>query len=82
MVESLDLLSDMVCNMFLAVPNKNVTVPKWDSPPFKSDHLKVQLKVVPVKDVRSLNVVWPIPDLHAYYNTKVRMQITSFMFSY
>lgn len=68
--ESLDVLTDMIVGMFAEVPNYNVVIPHWKEPPFLADHLQVQLKVVPVKDVRSLNLIWPIPDLHQYYQTK------------
>ena len=60
----------MIVGMFAEVPNYNVVIPHWKEPPFLADHLQVQLKVVPVKDVRSLNLIWPIPDLHQYYQTK------------
>ncbi|GAU94160.1 hypothetical protein RvY_05985 [Ramazzottius varieornatus] len=68
--ENLDVLTNMVFGMFAEVPNYNVTIPHWKEPPFSAEHLQCQLKVVPVKDVRSLNLVWPIPDLHQYYHTK------------
>ncbi|XP_055333075.1 insulin-degrading enzyme-like isoform X2 [Paramacrobiotus metropolitanus] len=68
--ESLDILTDMVVNMFSEVPNKNVTVPHWERPPFAPEQLQTQLKMVPVKDVRSLNIVWPTPDFHPFYKTK------------
>ena len=70
-LESLDALTEMVGRMFGEVPNKQVTLPHWDEAPFKPEHLAKQLYMVPVKDIRSLNVVWNVPDLHQFYKTKV-----------
>ena len=70
-LESLDALTEMVGRMFSEVPNKQVTLPHWKEAPFKSEHLAKQLYMVPVKDIRSLNVVWNVPDLHQFYKTKV-----------
>ena len=33
--------------------------------------LQLQAHVVPVKDIRSLSVTWPIPDLHEHYKSSV-----------
>ncbi|KAK2177670.1 hypothetical protein NP493_586g01027 [Ridgeia piscesae] len=67
--ESLDELSDLVVPLFAGVTNKNVTVPEWPEPPFGPDQLKLTARVVPVKDIRNLNVMWPIPDLQPYYKS-------------
>ncbi|OQV24525.1 Insulin-degrading enzyme [Hypsibius exemplaris] len=68
--ESLDALTEMVGGMFSLVPNKHVVIPHWKDAPFKTEHFKTQLNVVPVKDIRSLNIVWNIPDLHTFYKSK------------
>ena len=76
--ESLDELSDIVVRLFRDVPNKQVKVPHWTEVPFKEEHLRMQLKVVPVSDIRSLSIIWTIPDLFPFYKTKV----CSFLYSF
>ncbi|XP_041369113.1 insulin-degrading enzyme-like [Gigantopelta aegis] len=67
--ESLDELTNMVVPLFGHSKNKNVTVPQWDDNPFGSDQLQLKITVAPVKDIRSMNVTWPIPDLDPYYSS-------------
>ncbi|XP_067129485.1 insulin-degrading enzyme [Centruroides vittatus] len=67
--ESLDDLSDMVISLFADAQNKSVDVPKWDEHPFGPEQLKTRGYVVPVKDIRNLNITFPIPDLQPYYRT-------------
>ncbi|XP_022094344.1 insulin-degrading enzyme-like [Acanthaster planci] len=68
--ESLDELSDMVVPLFAEVENKNVITPEWLQHPFTQDHLEMKCNVVPVKDIRQLNVSFPIPDLRKHYKSK------------
>ncbi|CAL1267103.1 unnamed protein product [Larinioides sclopetarius] len=65
--ESLEELMDIVVPLFSKVTNKNVEIPEWKEHPFDSEHLKLEGYVVPVKDVRTLNVSFPIPDLRHEY---------------
>uniref|UniRef100_A0A1W7RAD0 Insulin-degrading enzyme n=1 Tax=Hadrurus spadix TaxID=141984 RepID=A0A1W7RAD0_9SCOR len=65
--ESLDELADMVVSLFSGAQNKSVTVPRWDEHPFSPEQLKTQGYVVPVKDIRNLNITFPIPDLQPHY---------------
>ena len=37
-------------------------------------HKQKKLLVVPVKDIRTLSMVWPIPDLQPYYTSNVRVK--------
>ena len=37
--------------------------------------LKVELKVVPIKDIKQLNISFPIPDVNQYYESKVSFLI-------
>lgn len=61
----------MVVNLFSAVKNKNVEVPKWEEHPFTYDQLRTCAYVVPIKDIRNLNIVFPAPDLLEYYKSAV-----------
>ncbi|GIY21913.1 insulin-degrading enzyme [Caerostris extrusa] len=67
--ESLEELMDIVIPLFSKVANKNVEYPEWKEHPFDSDHLKLEGYVVPVKDIRTLNVSFPIPDLRQEYRS-------------
>ncbi|XP_046548482.1 insulin-degrading enzyme-like [Haliotis rubra] len=68
--ESLDQLSEMVVPLFAGVENKSVSVPEWNIHPFGPDQLQRNVCVVPVKDLRQMNVSWSLPDLHPYYTSK------------
>ncbi|ELU09335.1 hypothetical protein CAPTEDRAFT_155510 [Capitella teleta] len=65
--ETLDELTDLVLPLFTQTENRNVTIPEWHQHPFGPDQVKMKANVVPVKDIRSLNVTWPIPDLTPHY---------------
>ncbi|XP_021366935.1 insulin-degrading enzyme-like isoform X1 [Mizuhopecten yessoensis] len=68
--ESLDELSEMVLPMFAEVENKNVTVPEWTDHPYGPDQLKTVCYAVPVKEIRSLSLMWATPDLQDFYTAK------------
>lgn len=76
--ESLDDLTDMVLQHFPNIKNKNVSVPEWNAHPFRDEDLRLQGSVVPVKDIRNLNITFPIPDLHPYYRSGVSMAFDGF----
>ena len=59
----------MVVEKFNNVINKNVTVPSWPDHPY-ADQGGVQLKVVPIKDLRSLNMTFPIKDYVEAFHSK------------
>lgn len=61
--ESLDDLEKYAVSMFKDVKNKNVHTPEWPTHPYGKDQLKTKGYITPVKDVRSLLVSFPIPDL-------------------
>ncbi|XP_046368976.2 insulin-degrading enzyme-like [Haliotis rufescens] len=68
--ESLDELSEMTVRLFSGVENKNIQIPEWPEHPYQVEQLQRKICVVPVKDVRSLTVTWPIPDVSQYYHSK------------
>lgn len=65
--ESLDELAELVVPLFADVENKNVEVPEWLDHPYGQDQVKTKFSIVPIKDLRSLSITWPIPDLHRFY---------------
>lgn len=67
--ESIEELAEIVVPLFSNLTNKNVAIPEWKDHPFDPDHLKLQGFVVPVKDIRSLNISFPVPDLHHLYKS-------------
>ncbi|XP_071494745.1 insulin-degrading enzyme-like [Diadema antillarum] len=68
--ESLDELTSTVTELFANVENKDVKVPEWQQHPYGEEQLQVRFDVVPVKDLRQLNVSFPIPDLSEHYKSK------------
>ncbi|KAJ9600258.1 hypothetical protein L9F63_009434, partial [Diploptera punctata] len=75
--ESLNQLEELVVELFSDVKNKNVTAPKWTEHPFGPEQLQMKGFIVPVKDLRNLNITFPIPDLHEYYKSG----LSNFLFS-
>ena len=45
--------------------------PEWKEHPFGPEHLQVRGLVVPVKDIRNLNITFPVPDMREHYATQV-----------
>lgn len=67
--EGLDTLQEMVLHKFSEVTDKSVAVPEWSQPPFSADQCGTVTYVVPVKDIRNLNITWGIPDLTDHYRS-------------
>ena len=61
----------MAVELFSSVKNKEVEAPVWPDHPMGPEQLKVKGFIVPVKDLRNLNITFPIPDLHEYYRAGV-----------
>ena len=57
--------------LFSEVKNKNVESPEWKEHPFGPEYLQVKGLVVPVKDIRNLNITFPVPDMREHYETQV-----------
>lgn len=64
-------LEKMVVEMFSDVENKEIQAPKWEEHPFKDEHFATKWCVVPIKDVRNLNLTFPIPDLQEHFRAAV-----------
>lgn len=61
----------MVVKMFSDVENKNVEAPKWSDQPFAQKHFETKWHIVPIKDIRNLNITFSIPDLQEHYKSAV-----------
>ncbi|EDO37735.1 predicted protein [Nematostella vectensis] len=68
--ESLDEMTEMVVKLFSPVQNKNVTIPTFPEHPYGAEQVQTLFKVVPVKDMKNLNLMFPIPDMSKYYHFK------------
>lgn len=65
--EDLDTLEKMVVDLFSPTQNKNVVLKETIDHPYGPEQLKSKGFIVPVKDLRNLNIMFPVPDLHKYY---------------
>ena len=58
--------------MLIQLPSflfKAVTAPSWPQHPFLDADNRSRVYAVPIKDIRNLNVTFPIPDLQPHYRT-------------
>ncbi|CAG0887164.1 unnamed protein product [Cyprideis torosa] len=65
--EGLDELEEEVINTFCDIVNKNVQKPSWPDHPYGPDEVGKILEIVPVRDTRTLSIIFPIPDQIEYY---------------
>ncbi|PFX29777.1 insulin-degrading enzyme-like [Stylophora pistillata] len=68
--DSLDDLTNLVIKLFSGAEDKNVTIPEFPDHPYGDEQVQVELKVVPIKDIKHLNISFPIPDVNQYYESK------------
>lgn len=64
-LECLDELEDIVVDLFSQVKNKEIELPVWPQHPFNEQHFQTKWYIVPIKHIRSLNIVFPLPDRSA-----------------
>ncbi|KAK0157499.1 hypothetical protein PV328_011239 [Microctonus aethiopoides] len=74
--ENLDDLEAMVIKMFSEIKNKNVAAPEWPEHPFNNDHFGHEWFIVPINDIRTLKMIFPLPDLRKYYRSNPGMYMT------
>jgi secreted Zn-dependent insulinase-like peptidase len=69
--EPLPVLRNWVTEKFAAVPNRNLAARRDSRPPlFTPGRLPLRINVIPLMDVRQLQVVFPLPSLQAHYRQK------------
>lgn len=66
--DSLETLEGWVQNMFSSVRNTDAPVPSFEGFPFESEQLQRRTEVVPVKDLRAVELSWPMGPMHAFYD--------------
>ena len=67
---TLDEMEKMVNEMFSAVPNQTQQVPKWDPKPWLPENYGTLITMKAVKEMRSLNIAFPVPDMQSHYRIK------------
>ncbi|KAK9711990.1 metalloprotease, partial [Basidiobolus ranarum] len=68
--ESLDKLTDWVVNKFSPIQNKSIAVPEFPGSPLTPLELQKQVKIRPVKDIRTLELAFPFPDQYPMYKVQ------------
>ena len=68
----------MSVGLFSGVENKDAKSPEWKEHPFGPEQLQTKGYIVPIKDVRNLNITFPLPDLRDYYESQVLIIILFF----
>lgn len=70
--ESLDDMTECVCDLFGDMVNNHVEEPSWPEHPYGPEQLRKRVLAVPVKDLRELHLLWPCEDPQDFWETKVR----------
>jgi insulysin len=65
--ESVDELEKLVREKFSEIKNYERTIPTFPGSPFKEDHLRKMVKVVPVKELRLVELVWPMRPIKGFH---------------
>ncbi|KAL2320761.1 hypothetical protein Fmac_029730 [Flemingia macrophylla] len=65
--ESLDKIQNLVEEKFQYIRNTNKSCFHAHGEPFKSEHLQILVRTVPIKEGHKLKIVWPVtPEIHHY----------------
>ncbi|XP_067928601.1 insulin-degrading enzyme-like [Watersipora subatra] len=67
--ESLDEMTMYVCELFGNTMNKRVKKPSWPEHPYGPQQLRKRVHVVPIKDIRTLELLWPCDHLHKWWQS-------------
>lgn len=67
--ESLDDLAKLVAPVLSRIENKNLPKPEWQDHPYGPEELCTVRHIVPIKDLKSMHVIFPIPDLDHLYKS-------------
>lgn len=71
--ESLDDLEKLARKFFLnGIDNKFSEIPSWSDMVFENFQMMTRTYIVPFKDIRTMTLSFPTPDLFAYYKSRVR----------
>jgi len=75
--EPLDELQQLAESLFSDVVNINVPLPLWPESPYGDAELQTKIEIVPIKDLRHLSVMFPIPDITQHYKSSVSKETNS-----
>jgi len=64
----------MVLEKFSEIENKNVKVPGWPRHPYAEERYGQKVKIVPIKDIRSLTISFTTDDLTQFYKSGVSLR--------
>ncbi|XP_013144046.1 PREDICTED: insulin-degrading enzyme [Papilio polytes] len=67
--ESLDELEAMIVPLFSAIEDRDVTPPSWPEHPYPPARCRKRAYCLPIKDLRSLSIEFPIPDYLKHYKS-------------
>ncbi|XP_068709633.1 insulin-degrading enzyme-like [Montipora foliosa] len=68
--DSLDDLTNLVIKLFSDAEDKSVTIPEFPIHPYGDEQVQVEFVVVPIKEIKHLNISFPIPDVSPHYESK------------
>ncbi|CEH18771.1 related to ste23-metalloprotease involved in a-factor processing [Ceraceosorus bombacis] len=77
--ESLDQLTHWVVDKFSGVRNKGVAAPTFPGSPLGAEQLQTQVFFRSVKDIRLLDVTFPIPDQGPHFRSKPGQIVSHFV---
>ncbi|KAK0556291.1 metalloprotease [Tilletia horrida] len=77
--EPLDQLTDWVIQKFSGVPNRAVEPPSFPHSPLKEQQLGTQVFYQTIKDHRSLQLTFPIPDQAPFFKSKPAHIVSHFI---
>ncbi|KRW98246.1 Metalloenzyme, LuxS/M16 peptidase-like protein [Pseudocohnilembus persalinus] len=68
--QSIEQLEQYAISKFTEIPNKNLTRPRYNQIPFDSKNLQKIVKLVPIRDEDTLELIWILPTLRDQYKEK------------
>ncbi|KAH7641203.1 insulin-degrading enzyme-like protein [Dermatophagoides farinae] len=74
--ETAEELTEMVSNLFTSIKNKNIKSPNWTIHPYGADSLMKQVYLVPIKEKRTLELVFTYPDEIKHYKSSPGMYLS------
>ncbi|PWN29969.1 hypothetical protein BDZ90DRAFT_229012 [Jaminaea rosea] len=77
--ESLDQLTEWAVDKFSGVRNKGLAAPSWPTSPLGKEQMSTQVFFRTVKDIRLLDISFPIPDQSPLFRSKPGQFISHFI---
>ena len=77
--EDLDTLEGYARTMFSAIPNNGSKAEPVTAPPFRDDQIGVRIDIKPLKEKRTLNLMFPVPSARKHFRKKPLEYISFFL---